>query len=154
MGTNTVQRDDGGVDFVQDADAKVVASIGGAYRSVKVLEIDIAGTADTAGALGSAVNPESGAIIVTNVVLDVTTEATGACTADIGVAADATTLNDTLLDGVNVGAATGVFDSATNGGTNGVTVKKVTAGQYFTASTASGAAADLVGKLYVFYHVI
>jgi len=88
--------------------------------------------------------------LINKVVLDVTTQSTGACTVDIGVAADATTSNDTLIDGLSV-AASGVFDNITDKGTNGKTCKKATSSQYVTISKASGASAGIVGNAYIHY---
>lgn len=107
---------------------------------------------DTAGGVFALAVPGStDDIIITRVVIDVTTAATGACTLDIGVAANATTSDDKLLDGVDVGTAAGVFNSFTDGGVNGETILKATASQYLTASVATGASAGLVGKYHIEY---
>jgi hypothetical protein len=91
-------------------------------------------------------------IIVTRAVLHVKTVATGACTLSIGVAANGTTLNDTLLEGVDVHSATGIFDNLANPGTDGLARVLVGSTQYVTGSVASGASAGLVGFLYVHYY--
>lgn len=153
MGTNAVQRADGGVSFVDSATSAEVARMGGDYRGVLVAKVAL-GVSDTAGGVLAWANPTGGSILVQRVILDVTTKATGACTLDVGVAADGTTLNDTLLDGVDVGTAAGVFDNIENQGTNGVAAKKVTSSQYVTASKATGAAAGLVGYAYIHYFPI
>lgn len=106
---------------------------------------------DAAGGIVSEENPEEERLIITNVVLDVTTVATAACTVNAGIAADGSTSADNLLDGVDVNSATGVFDSATNKGSNGKTVKSWGATEYLTVSKATGAADGLVGRLYVHY---
>lgn len=107
---------------------------------------------DTGGGVLSWANPIAATILITRVVLDVTTKATGACTVDVGVASGATTSNDTLMDGLDVGTAAGVFDNIENQGTNGVATKKMTSSQYVTASMASGAAAGIVGSAYIYWH--
>ena len=81
-------------------------------------------------------------IIVYGATLDVTTQSSGACTVSVGAAANGTTLNAGMISGQSV-AATGQFAKATP------VAQKVPAGQFITASTASGASAGLVAKLYV-----
>lgn len=115
------------------------------------------GAADTAGGVAAVrlsddgTLPASGRVVITRVILDVTTKASAACTVDVGIASDATTLNDTLMDGVDVGTAAGVFDNIENKGANGKARQIATVGQYITASTASGAAAGMVGSIVVCY---
>lgn len=105
---------------------------------------------DTAGAIVSWV--PGAPIIVTDVILHVKTIATAACTLDIGIAANGTTSAATLINGVDVHSATGVFDTVTDHGSSGKTRNVMTATQAITASKASGAAAGLVGFLYVHYY--
>ncbi len=115
-------------------------------------------TADTAGGVFGWQNPESNAIIVVRAVIDLTTKSTSACTVDIGSAANATTSSDDLLDGLDVNAATGVFDNIADKGTNGKEKQRVDAKggttDHVTASKATGAAAGLVGNAYIFYHEV
>lgn len=128
--------------------------IGGTARNMKVVKVALAAL-DTGGGVLSWQNPESTAIIVERVILDVTTKSTGACTLDVGTAtASATTSSDDLLDGVDVGTAAGVFDNLADGGTNGKMKQKLASGKWITASKASGAAAGLVGNAYIHYIVI
>lgn len=110
------------------------------------------GHGDGAGGVVSQINPEGVDLIIDKVVLDVTTVATGAGTLDVGIAATSIS-NDSLLDGVDVHSATGVFDNITDKGTNGKTVKKWTTDYYLTATKASGAMAGLAGFLHVHYHI-
>ncbi len=109
---------------------------------------------DTAGGVFAWANPAGAAILVHSVHLDVTTNTTGACTIDVGVAANATTLNDTLIDGASLATAAKVLNSATNAGTNGSMSRKVTSTQFVTGSVASGASAGLVGNAYIVWSVI
>ncbi len=106
---------------------------------------------DTGGGVLSLANPEGADVIVTRLVLDVTTAATGACTVDAGIAAGATTSSDNLVDGLDVHSATGVFDNIEDKGTNGKTRQKWESDQYLTISMATGAAAGLAGYAYVEY---
>jgi len=116
----------------------------GAYRAALA-------ALDTGGGVLSLANPEGADIIVTRLVLDITTAATGACTVDAGIAAGATTSSDNLIDGLDVNAATGVFDNIEDKGTNGKTRQKWESDQYLTISMATGAAAGLAGYAYVEY---
>ncbi len=113
---------------------------------------------DTAGGVLAWQNPEANAIIVLRVALDITTKTTGACTLDFGPAADGTTLNATLIDGLDGNAATGVFDNIENQGSTGKSTAKLAANggatDFITGSKASGAAAGLVGNAYIYYLVI
>ncbi len=111
----------------------------------------VALTAATTNAVGGVLkvqNPEGVDLIITRIVLDVTTKSTGAATLDVGIDDDGAQSNDTLLDGVDVGTAAGVFDNVKHGGTNGVAAKKWPAGHYLVA-TASATVAGLVGSAYV-----
>ena len=122
-------------------------------RATKVARVALA-AADTGGGVFSWQNPEGAAIVVERLVVDVTTDATGACTVDAGTTpTSATTLSDNLIDGLDVGAAAGTFDSITDKGTNGKSRQKLAAGKWVTGSVASGASAGLVGYAYILYFV-
>lgn len=111
---------------------------------------------DTGGGVLSWANPESGSIIITRVVIDVTTKATAACSIDVGTTAvSATTSSDTLMDGVDVGTAAGTFDNIEDQGTNGTSRQKLATGKWVTASVSGGgASAGLVGYAYIEYFLI
>ena len=108
---------------------------------------------DTAGGVAAIANPEGVRCIIHRIVVDVTTASTAACTVDAGVAANATTSADNLIDGLDVNAAAGVFDNITDKGTNGKARQAWGTTQYVTISKASGAAAGLVGNVYVHYSI-
>ncbi len=114
--------------------------------------------ADAAAGVLSWQNPESSAIVITRMVLDVTTAATAACTLDVGTDGDGRGSSDVLLDGLDVNAAAGVFDNIADKGTNGKERQRLDAKggttDYVTASKASGATAGLVGNAYIFYHEV
>ena len=63
-----------------------------------------AATTTTGGDALNLLNPEGVDLIVTRLILDITTEATGSATVDCGITTTLTSA-DTLLDGANVGAA-------------------------------------------------
>ena len=119
-------------------------------RAVKVARVALAAV-DTGGGLFAWQNPEAGAVLVTNVLLDVTTQTSGACTADVGMTAtNATTSADNLIDGKSLATA-GLFDNIEDQGTNGTSRQKVATGKWITGSVASGASAGIVGYAYIYY---
>ena len=123
-------------------------------RAPKVAVKAISGALLHAGVLNWQ-NPEAGAIAITRVIFDVTTDSTGASTTDIGTTAtSATTASDNLIDGVDSGSAAICADNITNAGTNGKAIQKLAAGKWVTIKEASGDATGLVGNLYVEYVVI
>ena len=117
----------------------------GAY---KVAMTAVTGT--TAGGVFSIANPEGADVIITNMIVDVTTEATGSATIDAGVAANGTTSADTLFDALDVGAAAGTFNNVDDQGTNGKHIQKWGSSEYVTG-TASATLAGLVGNVYIEY---
>lgn len=123
------------------------------YRQVYVERVALAAS-DAAGGVFAWQNPHENPVIVTRVVLDVTTKTSGACTLDVGMTpTSAATSADNLIDGLDVNAATGVFDNVENQGTNGTGAQKVASGKWVTASKATGATAGLVGFAYLTYLV-
>lgn len=123
------------------------------HRLAKYLVVDLAGVASTSGGgIASVANPEGATVLITRALLYRTTKSTGAATADIGIAADGTTSNDTLLDGVDIGAAEGLDDNIKNKGTNGLERRLWSATQFLTM-TGSASSAGLVGKLIIEYLV-
>lgn len=95
--------------------------------------------------------------MILRVLLNVTTIATGACTVDIGyTAVSATTSSDTLLDGIDVNAATALFDSMNAALDSGANAKAQLAasGKWITADEASGDATGLVAVAYIQYVLV
>lgn len=103
------------------------------------------------GGVLSLANPEGVDLYVTRLILNITTPATAAATIDAGIAANGTTTDDDLIDGLDVNAAAGVFDNIKNGGTNGKAGQKWGAAQFLTISEKTGAIAGLVGSAYIEY---
>lgn len=97
--------------------------------------------------VASLLNPWGMPVYITRALLVVDTVATAACTVDVGVAADASTSADNLIDGKDVNAATGYFDNLIAPGSNGLAGKVWTASQYVNVTKASGNANGLVGRL-------
>jgi hypothetical protein len=133
-------------------DARTVGGV--AIKDVKVVKVAL-GVLDTAGGVLAWANPESATILIQRVFINITTKSSAASTVDIGVAANGTTLNDTMFDGIDAGTGIGIYDNlnATDiAGANAVPkVNIMTSGQYLTASKASGACAGLVGFAYIEY---
>jgi hypothetical protein len=123
-------------------------------RVTKIVKVAL-GALDAGGGVLAWANPESTSIIVTRLVLDITTKATGACTLDAGTtASSATTVVDTLIDGVDAGTAIGTFDNISDASTNGKSRQKLATGKWVTVSMKTGAAAGIVGFAYIHYNTI
>lgn len=113
---------------------------------VIVVKIAVTGTSDTNGVFASLLNPLGETLIIKNCIIYLSTASTGACTVDIGVAADATTSNDSLIDGLSIATA-GAFGGSVDGGTNGKNVKVWSATQYVNCADASGDPTGAVGEI-------
>lgn len=124
----------------------------GTKRVIKVKKVALAAV-DTAGGVFAFTPGVAG--YVTLVALNITALTSSACTVDVGVATNATTLNDTLIDGANIaastGVTTGVFTNIQNAGSNGKTIKLFSSTQAITGSVASGASAGIAGYAYIHY---
>lgn len=114
-----------------------------------VRRISIPAVSGNPTVVASLANPFGMDVIITKAVLDSTVVAGAACTLDIGIAADGTTSNDTIMDGLDVNAATGLFDNVTNKGTNGKPQVVWGAAQFLNVCKASGNANALVAALFV-----
>lgn len=122
-------------------------------RAIKIAKVALAAV-DTGGGIFSWVNPEAVGIVVTKVDINVTTIATGACSIDVGTTAvSGTTQSDTLIDGLDVHSATGVFSTASQAGANGVPPKTLAVGAWVTGSKDSGASAGIIGAAYIHYYL-
>ena len=114
------------------------------------LRVTLTAAGTTAGDVASIANPEGAAVIITRAILNITTASTGASTLDVGVAANATTSADNLIDGRS-GATAGTFDNIEDGGTNGLATKVWGASEYVTVSEASGDVTGIAGELLIQY---
>lgn len=146
-----------------DIDSPSFTSLGDttipARRLTQVVKVPLSGATIHAGTGGVVAwqIPSTCAIIIERVVLDLTTVADAACTLDIGyTATSATTTSDTLLDGVDVNAATAVFDSMNAALDSGANAKaqKGAAGKWITIDEKTGDATGLVANLYIYYTAI
>ncbi len=114
-------------------------------------KLSVAGASGSAGVFASLANPFGADVIVTRAIFRTTVIATAAATVDIGIGADATTSNDGLMDGLDVNAALGVFDSslAANAGTNGRPSEVWATTGFLNVAEASGNVNGLVGIVYI-----
>lgn len=106
-----------------------------------------------AGGMAGVANPEESDLIITRVCIVTTEAAAGATTVDVGVEADATTSNDTLIDGVAINAI-GLVDGVVDRAGNAVVARLWGANQFITVTKTAGAALSevgLVARLYVEY---
>jgi hypothetical protein len=140
----------GSIDFESGSSMKFA---GVASDKIQMVEKQTLAAVSTGGGVVSWANPTGGTIVITRAIFNLTTASTAAATVDCGVAANATTSNDTLIDGLDVNAAAGIFDNTENGGSNGKNQVKATSSQYVTCSRASGETAGLAGSMYIYYHV-
>ena len=72
----------------------------GQVDQLRTFALAFTGGAGSSGVFASMANPEGQTFIVTHATLRITTQSTGASTLDIGIAADATTSNDGIIDGL------------------------------------------------------
>jgi hypothetical protein len=151
------------VPFTPDAAVKMMEAMtrtgqgaGAPDRLVQTKVVALTGAAIHAGTGGVIAwqNPEGATIIILRVLLHLTTVATAACTLDIGVTAvGATTSSDTLLDGIDVNSAVGLFDSmnaALDGGANAL-AQSLASGKWITIDEKTGDATGLVANLIIQY---
>lgn len=155
MGTNLVQRSDGGVAFVEDDTASEIFKVGGTgSANMKVAKVALTATASTSGgAILSWANPENSAIIIDRLELDITTKSTGAANGSFGVAANGTTSSANLIDTYALGGTEKVVNNIDDKGANGKSVQKMTTSQFVTG-TGSATTAGLVGFAYIHYYLI
>ncbi|HMZ31440.1 MAG TPA: hypothetical protein PLY13_02985, partial [Methanoregulaceae archaeon] len=104
-------------------------------------------------------NPEATAILVHRVLVDVTAVAgTAGALLDVGTAGNATTHSDNLLDGLDIQAATGLFDNIEDKGSNGKTRQRLDAKDgttdYITGQILAAAGSSLAGKVYIYYTAV
>lgn len=104
----------------------------------------------TTGVDNSWQNPYPGSILILDAFLDITTQASGSATADVGVGSTATTSDDTLMDAADVGAAVVFLTASNDAGDNGGTGRVLLEDYYVTVDWKADPA-SLVGTLFVLY---
>jgi len=106
-----------------------------------------AATTTAVGGVLSVVNPTGVDLMITRLLLNVTTQSSGAAAVDIGVDDGGDVNSDTLIDGLSVATA-GLYDNIENQGTNGKSAVRWPAGHYLVG-TASATTAGMVGYAYI-----
>jgi hypothetical protein len=147
---------EGGFEINESAIDSTLVLSGGALhpldRAIKCDVVAISGAALQAANLTLWTAPAKCYIL--RALFEVSTIATAACTVDIGyTATSATTSSDTLLDGIDVNGATGLFDSMNAALDTGANAKAQLAasGKWITADSASGDATGMVAQFVVQY---
>ena len=129
-----------------NASGSVIASYGANVKPAVGTELGVSvSTSTTSGVIASLANPFGFDVMVMARSFRVTTPSSGACTVDVGIAANATTSNDGLIDGPSVASAAVI----TAPGTNGNTSVRWASNQFLNVAVASGDANGLVGTVYV-----
>lgn len=101
-------------------------------------KVAITGFGTGTGVRFSIANPFGRAVRIISASIDKTTGAAAAGTVDLGVAADAVTSSDTLIDGVAINGAAALVNNIDDKGSNGRAVVKMAANQFINlSSTAS-----------------
>ena len=86
-------------------------------------------------------------LLITRVLIYVSTVAAETCEIDVGVGTGASTNYNTLIDGLDVNAATGAFDNIKDKGSSGEEVHLWGTSEYINAGVVGGGAASgLAGK--------
>lgn len=116
---------------------------------IELLKVSVTGAnVTTGGGLAAIANKWGAEVVIVRCALQRTTKSTGAAAADIGVAADATTSSDILIDGVALGATEATEDNVSDGGTNGKARQKWGSTQFVTMTGAADST-GLVAKLWI-----
>ena len=122
----------------------------GSWTTPGRYKVALAGAVATdGGKIGAIANPEGRALLVLGVAIVKSTPSTGAANVDVGIAADADTSSDTLIDGAALNGA-GTLCTGANAGTNGKVGQVWGATQYLTL-TGSADSSGFVGDMTVFY---
>lgn len=119
------------------------------------LAIDFVGvTATTGGAIASVLNPEGQALIVTNAVVYLSANSTGAANLTIGIGASATTDYNDMVTATAMAAAAGkVYTAAAISASiaTEITAPGVWGASEYVNITGSASTAGLAGTLYIEY---
>lgn len=117
--------------------------IEGSAQRIRRVSVALA-DGDGAGELLAWENPEGVRILLLECLLDLTTKADGASTADVGIAADGTTSDDSIFDGIDTGTAAAIFRDASP-------TLALEPGEFVTGSKASGDVTGLAGRVHILY---
>lgn len=110
--------------------------------------LDISQVAAVAtGVYKSQLNPFGADVLILAAAVRIVDASTGASTIDAGVAVDATTVGDGLIDGLSAATA-GLFTNTEDAGTNGEQTQVWASDEYLNVAEASGDVAGL-GEAYL-----
>lgn len=113
--------------------------------------VALAAGGTSAGDIAAVANPEGVTLIIERAYLLTTAPSSGAATVDIGVAANATTSADNLIDGLSIASAAGLFSNLKDAGSNGKADQLWTSTQFVTVSEATGDVTGATGWLIIDY---
>ena len=121
-----------------------------------IARIVMDGTNAAPGGVAAWMNPTGVPIVVAGFMTVVTAASGASADLDVGVAANATTLSNTLYDGLDVGsgttpAAPSSRDTVDDEGSQGRRSRYMLASEWVTASVALGDATGLTGVLILVY---
>lgn len=113
--------------------------------------LDLAGVLSTAGgAMGSILNPEGKAVVITKVLVYVTTPSTGGATLNVGIGATATTDASDLISALTInGALTGKVYNGLNPAANAEHI--VWGATQYLNATGNASTVGFTGKVLIKY---
>ena len=130
------------------ANAVTVAANDGCTQNLAVVPITPTGAS---GVIAAWAPPGAASQLITRVIVNVTTKSTGAANLNVGIAANATTSNSSLIAAVAVGSAAVVLDSMTGlSGLIPAAAQSIPSASYVTFN-ASAATTGMVATAYIFY---
>lgn len=118
----------------------------------RVIEAAISAGGDTGGLLAAVANPYGVPVVIRGWIVKLTAASGGVATGDLGVAANGTTLSDTLGDGLDINA-TDTYNDIDNKGSNGASARSWSTSQFVTFSIATGTDGAVAGRLLIFVDV-
>ncbi len=120
------------------------------FAGLHVERLTLDATVGLNGTMAAWENKWSGDALVSLVVLNVTTAATGAATSNVGASATATGTADDIIDGTDIGTAAIVANNISSAGTNGLATAIIPTGEYVTIRALADPA-GLVGNMWVYF---
>jgi hypothetical protein len=150
-GSNEFDFESGGTENLKSGSILIMDEV--TQQHSGIMRVALTGGTDTAAGIASIANPCGVALWIDEFLLVESHIATGACTLDIGQGSSASTLYDTLIDGIDVHstAAPAGWTNYSAPGTNGLTGIYWPSANFITISTASGASAGFTGIAIIQY---
>ena len=153
MAGNLVQKADGSLTVLNEADGKEIVRWGGvpvgnassttpSWRAPKIMIVPLSATAGVGAAIAQWQNTDSYAYYVKSVLLDIQTGSTASCTVNVDVGSLATSSGTGIWSLYDL-SQVGVFNNFNTA--NGKGYKKLSANQYVNVIMTAGSATGLVG---------